>query len=290
MEICKPIFILCVHRSGSTLLKNIIDKNSKVVMAVDEMAISVPYRKTFKDIYNGYNLKNNNEVEKFCDHLFSGKINGTFWKKLSDSGLQKNTICEAIKMSQRGIKDVISIILYNIQILSNKKRVGVKYPLHFSKINLLKEWFPDSKIIFLIRDIRAIIASKINDEATKNRKLRFGLFGFVVHYFTIFFFIFDYIWFHNTIIKKKKYSYLLKYEDLCQSPANIIKEICFFSEIPFEIEMLKAYGKPSSHNGKIFIGFDLNRICAWKNKLKKNDRKIIELLCKKQLLHFGYKV
>jgi hypothetical protein len=171
-----------------------------------------------------------------------------------------------------------------------KKRVGAKYPVHVSRLKLLFQWFPDAKIIFLIRDARAIITSKLNDEKTRERKSKKKILTPFIHYITLLFFIVDYIWAVLIFKKYKKHPNLCKirYEDLVSAPERYVPQICAFCEIPFENSMSQAFGKPSSFSGKIAAGFDVNRIVQWKKNLSRFDFWLVTFLTFPGRFAFGY--
>lgn len=290
----RPIFILCIHRSGSTLLKNILNNNSFIAMATDEMHISVPVpsNQAFDKIYKKYDVDDPDQLTALVDEIFSGKIKGTFWKDYSGLGIDKQDILNEIKESDKSIQSIISILLDQYRKMESKDRVGAKYPLHPSRIAMLMEWFPDAKIIFLTRDIRAIIASKLNDEATKRRKKSFGLFSWLVHYSTIFFFAMDFNWYSKIIEKHhdKEYSYAIKYEDIGLDSEKEIRKLSDFLEVPYEEKMLSACGKPSSHGGETKYGFDKSKIEKWRVVLNKFDKFFIRVFCSNSMRRIGYKI
>ncbi len=274
----RPIFIIAMHRTGSTLLKNILDNNSQVSMATDEMHIVAPFGKRFYDQFTGFgSLENDKKLEEFVDFIFEGKIYGTFWKEYRELGITREQLFEKIKDTDRSLKSIVTVLLDEYRKLTNKQRVGVKYPLHFSKVFLLKEWYPDAKFVLLHRNIRAVCASKVNDEATKRRKKRFG---FVAHYITLFAFIFEYIWLARYYKRNKNVFYKINYEDIVLDTEKELKDLCSYCEIPYELSMLQACGKASSHTGEIAVGVDKSRIESWKNKLTSFDRWLIEFFTK----------
>jgi len=274
----KPVFIIAMHRTGSTLLKNILDNNSKICIATDEMHISAPFGKRFYNHYSNFgSLKDDSKLKEFIKLIFEGNIYGTFWKEYRELGISQETIFQNAKITDRSLEAIVTILLNEYRILQGKDRVGVKYPLHFSKVILLKKWYPDAHFILLHRDIRAVCASKVNDEATKRRKKRFG---FIAHYITLFAFIFEYMWMVNFYKKNINMFYKVDYEDIVLDAENELRSLCDFCEIPFESKMLEACGKPSSHTGEIKIGVDRSRVDSWKKKLSSFDIWLIEFFTK----------
>jgi len=121
---------------------------------------------------------------------------------------------------------------------SNVKMAGVKYPVHIRKISNLLKYFPDAKIIFLTRNPKAIIASKINDPATKKRKEQSKIKAWFIHYFTLLYFCFEYNLSIKIFFRNKENLYLVTYEDLVLHKEKTVQQICEFLGIGFEKEML----------------------------------------------------
>lgn len=290
-QLDKPIFIISLHRTGSTLLKNVLNLNSNVAMATDEMDWSDPWYKVFEDYFKAFGgLEDPENLKNLVNFIYSCKIKGTFWKEYRDLGISKEKIFKSIAESDRSLQSIITVLLDEYRKKEKKKRVGVKYPVHYSRVKILFEWYPDAKIIFLVRDARAVCASKLNDEATKRRKSKLTVFSPFIHYLTLIFFIIDYIWSGMYYIKhlRKKPLYKVKYEDLVSDAENYVREICKFCEIPFERQMMTAHGKPSSHNGLIRHGFSKQRAERWKKRLSWFDKRLITVLTKRAMKVLGY--
>ena len=289
----KPIFIICLHRSGSTLLKNILGNNSDVAMVTDEMHISDPFFKTFDQQFRRFgDLNNDSNLIKLVNFIFSGNIRGSFWKDYRKLDISKENLFVNISKTNGSLKSIISVLLKLYLDRERKKRIGVKYPLHHSRIKLIKEWFPESKYIYLSRDIRAICCSQLNGKDTLRRKKKFRQFGFIVHYFSLFYFLFDYIWFvrcYNTESSNNDVCHV-RFEDLITNPREKVKHICDFCEIEFEEKMLLSTGKSSSYTDKINnIGLDVSRLQKWKSELSKIDKFIIDIISKDYMRKIGYK-
>lgn len=290
-EIYKPIFIVGLHRTGSTLFKNMINRNSEVAMATDEMDFSDPWYRSFDKHFKRFgDLAVEQNRRKLIDFVFEGKIHGTFWKEYRELGISRETILKEFSQADYSLKSLITILLEAYRNKENKNRVGVKYPVHISRLKLLFQWFPDAKIIFLIRDARAIIASKLNDEKTRERKQSKKVIALFIHYFTLLFFIIDFIWATLIYRKYKDHPNFIKirYEDLVANPNQSVMQICDFCDIPFEPEMFHVFGKASSHTGEVTTGFDVKKISYWKNKLGTLDKILINFLAYPCMYALGY--
>ena len=287
----KPIFIVGLHRTGSTLFKNMMNLNSEVAMATDEMDFSDPWYKSFDRVAASVgDLSVAENRRMLIDIIYRGEIHGTFWKEYPGLDIPTEKIIANFDRSDHSQKSLITILLEAYREREGKKRVGVKYPVHISRLKLLYTWWPDAKVIFLIRDIRAIITSKVNDEKTRERKKQHRLLAPLIHYSALFFFLVDYVW--SALVFKKyksRYNFLkIRYEDFISKPEETVSEVCRFCEIPFEEGMLNAFGKASSITGEVKKGFDPKRISHWKTKLSTVDKWLVTGLMFPWMHTFGY--
>jgi len=287
----KPIFVVGLHRTGSTLLMNVLALNAEVAMATDEMDLFNPWHRTFSDHFKSFgDLRDDGTLSRLIDFIFKGTIAGSFWRDYRTLGMDRAKILRRTATSDRSLRSVVAILLDEYGIKVEKPRVGVKYPLHFSHIDTLYKWFPDAKVVFLVRDIRAVCASKVNDEKTRERKDRFKWAAPLVHYATLLFFVMEFIWSARVYIRfrNRENFYLLRYEDLVLNSEDYVARLCRFCDIPYDDGMTRTTGKPSSHSGETTSGFDQGRIEAWKERLHTFDKWFITRLSEKSMKVFGY--
>ena len=239
------IFIFSQHRTGSTLLKNILDANADVAMVFDEMNLFEPFRKnTFDRILKQKDLTG----DILVDLIKKKKIYGTFWKDFEKSKIdlkELRTVYDKLKGDK--LIPLIKFILERHRRLNNVSFSGVKYPAHLTKSSYFINSFTNSKNIFLTRNPLAIIASKINDPATKKRINKNVLFGFSVRYFTLLYICIEYIFYFYNFKKNKSALKLIFYEDIVLDKIGTISDICNYIGISFNDEMLEVTGKLSSH-------------------------------------------
>lgn len=244
MEI-NTIFIIGQHRTGSTWLKNVLNANSEVTMAFDEMNLFEPFR---KDTLNIFLDHQNITADQLSELILQGKIYGTFWQKFEQSGIALDDVKQQLKKKRKLTSvSVIQTILRLLRKKNNAKISGVKYPLHFRKVDYLLDHFPDSAVLFITRNPKAMISSKLNDEATKKRKETTVVHRLLVHYFTLIYFSIEYIFSVKMYLKNRDRLMLVTYENLVSNTRKTLEDICITCGIPFEEEMLLASGKSSSY-------------------------------------------
>jgi len=273
------LFIVSQHRTGSTLLKNILDKHSSVSMAFDEMNLFEPFRKNTLDrlLANG-----DTDAESFISLIKKKKIYGTFWTEFERSGISFTKLRKGLEPHHALTPgNVLMEILILLKKKNNAQISGVKYPLHVSKIDYLINNFPSSVILFLTRNPKAIIASKLNDPATKKRKNKSFLHRILIHYFTLIYFSLEYVISVNKYMKHKNRVVLLTYEQMVKNLRNETERICNILAIPFEENMLSATGKTSSYSGNQPEDVYVESLNKYNKVLNRFDSKLIDAITKK---------
>jgi hypothetical protein len=274
------VFIIAQHRTGSTLLKNILGAHSKVHFAFDEMNLFEPFRKDTLDRI--INHKSITPVH-LGELIKKQQIYGTFWQEFEKSGIKIDELVH--RLNQNVPFSITSVLDAVIQLLKEKNKVdmvGIKYPVHFSRIDFLVSNYPDSTIFFLTRNPSAIIASKLNDPATRRRKKKSLVHKFLIHYVTILYFALEFnrssILFHKNRERVK----LVIYDQLVSQKQDVIKELCKCIGIDFEEQMLLVTGKPSSHTNTTVNSISDERVQQYTSILSRFDKKFIGILTNRQ--------
>ena len=297
-----PIFIVGLPRSGSTLWAKILEKN-KNILRFREMFFLRPWGKDFRYFYRKKvgDLSIENNITKMIELIFSGEkiagINGTFWEdmgKINDNDL-KDKIHNKILNSDKSLENIFKIIIEETTKFKGYKRCFVKFPVYFSYIPKLLEWYPQCKVIHITRDPRAIAISKTNDPGGTQKLIKkysqINHISYFIKKIMIFFVIFQYIWdskVHNKCKKFQNYA-LFRYEDLLNNPEKTILELCEFSKIKFNKRMLYPdEGEESSLTGKKRKGFDKKAAFRWKNVISPLEKKIVTFFTKNSMKRFGY--
>lgn len=277
------LFIIAQHRTGSTLLKNILDAHEEVSMAFDEMNLYEHFRPNTLDRLLNKRQLSSKELTSLIENK---RIYGTFWKDFEKSGLDFEQLEDELStVDLRDALDVVEVILTLLRRKNNTSKSGVKYPVHFNGLSKLLNKFPESRIIFLTRHPAAIIVSKLNDPSTKKRKEASVFHRFVVHYFTILYFSVEYAMSVRKYRQHRDRLLLVRYEDLVKKKEETIRLICEYCNLDFNKNLLTAKGKGSSHKVSSDQGIHSKSLDLYKNILSKFDLGLISLITRK-----GYKV
>ena len=233
------IFIVGVGRSGTKFLMNVLNNHSEINISSETHFFSKLIHNGFIKVakkFEGFEYDRN--LKKLVEAMFNRSVFGTFWKH--PLSIEKERILDRFKQSKRTFKDFFSIIIEEDKLSKNKSIAGEKTPSHLYHIDNLIKWFPNAKILHIIRDPRFVLASEIHKDLKTDYPLKkesyfynLGLFFYVLIQ-----------WFLALRLDKKfekKYptQYLsIKYEDLLNDHERKVKYVCSFLNVKYEESML----------------------------------------------------
>lgn len=279
----KYIFIVGQHRTGSTLLKNILDAHQDVYMAKDELNMFEPFRRNTLDRY--INKDGKVHIGRLLSHIEFERVYGSFWQEQNEKSNALKVIKELYV--EEDLVEFDEFVIEFISAMANesgKPFYGIKYPVHLSNVKYLFKLFPLCSVLFITRDPIALVSSKLNDPATKKRKRNSGrVRAWLVHYSTLMYFVIEYIVSSIIYAVNSKRLILIRYEELVCDRNKLLDDVC--EQLGLDdcslYKMMDATGKESSYknngskNQNVFGGTDLER---YKKHMKWYDLSIVFVL------------
>lgn len=289
------IFIVGSFRSGTTLLRNILNRSSEIAICGETFYlgrfISAGKRHLFAEIGD---LKTDEGARKIVDYIY-GIEHLDFWRWIK-ANIDKQQFLKQFLATDRSDKALFDLVM---MCFANEKPIrGEKTPAHIHHVSTLIKWFPEAKIIHTLRDPRAIfvsekrkkmIQSNVTFRYTVLRKSEFLLELYISAHVLLTWL--QVVRLHHNYLKTYPYQYYLsKYEDLVSDPETRIKSICQFLEIDFTENMLEQNVINSSFStGEInSVGFNTVAINRWQNYISPIIEQWITLWTNKYLVEFNY--
>lgn len=300
-ELLPPIFLVGLPRTGSTLVSRMLSAHPDLVV-FGEMHFLTPWRRDFRYFLRRIgNLGSDGAIRDLVDGIFLnpppiGLRRGPyFWKQIrrqEAAGLKAALLARLLDSKQRSIGTIFRVLIEEATVCRGGRRAVVKFPVFPAYIKELREWWPDSKIIHLTRDPRAIAASKSNDPGGTarlvarypwlERPLRFSGRYFAVLQYCLASRV------HARFRGSADY-WLLQYESLVSNNESVIRDLCRFCGLRDDQAMLQPReGQASSITGLKSSGFDVSRVDAWRKILTPLDAAVIERVARTSMARFGY--
>ena len=218
----RPLFVLGVSRSGTTLLRVILDRSPGIAIPDESFFVPLLARRHRGQV----------DVERFLDDL--SRIS-----TLAAWGLAPAEVAPRLRGGMK-LREAIAAIYEAYAAKEGKPRWGDKTPMYMRHLPLLERLFPDAVYVHLIRDGRDAAASFLRmPEGTFTRTWAHpesaGAFAC--------------LW-RTEVAGGRELGrhvgparYLeIRYEELVASPEAVVRSVCDFAAIPFDTAMLEYAG------------------------------------------------
>ena len=273
----RPIFIISSPRSGSTLLRLVLNAHSKIAIPPPTLLFPYifPYSHTYGDL----------QVEKNLDVLIDDILElqkSKPWPIELDSAILKDAIEER---SFAGIYAALHRIWAEHH---DKPRWGEKTPPDIFFIGDILACFPDAQFIHIIRDGRDVAVDWMENLAWPK-----NIYSTAVNWK-------DFVGAAAPWRDKLDSDQLLEiyYESFVRDPQKITEEICSFLGEAFEPEMLQYYksdetakwSKSDSCHRFVSQPITDDYVGIFKDRLKIKDRQMLATLIGAELKDLGYPV
>lgn len=277
----QPIFIVGANRSGTTLLRLLLNAHSEIAIP-DE----INYFYGFDTLESSYE---NWETPSFPENSYSTFVDRFLEDNRSTvPDLDLEAVRAEILEGPPSLRRPYRILLERWAEHQGASRWGEKTPGNIYHSNILIDMFPDAKFIHLVRDPRAGVASMKRvsfflDDAPFNALYRRKI---MTH---------GRAWFFRSVPTSQRIE--LRYEDLVTASEDTLQKLCTFLEVAYEPSMLRfhvdaeAYmldEAASSYNEAATQPISEEKVDEWRSHLTDEEIAVVETVCRDHMEEFGY--
>lgn len=274
-----PIFIVGAPRSGTTLLQYMLKSHPEISLPTGESHFFIPFyqrRAEFGDLKVKENLKFLlTEIYNARSDFFDDDLHGIKF----DINILTDKL-HAINVST--VPDVISAIFQLNADAEGKKFWGEKTPYYILHLPIIKEMFPDARIVHIIRDGRDCAISMLE----RRWDLRIYNIYHAAYTWT------KYVKSGQDFGKINPDSYFeIHYEDILTSPQKSLKALCNFLDAKYNDSLVNF--KKSNETGKTPLlkrPLQIDNMQKWKNQMSKKQIQLFEAMAGSTLTENGYEV
>ncbi|HEX5229417.1 MAG TPA: sulfotransferase [Bryobacteraceae bacterium] len=262
--IAGPVFIVGCTRSGTTLLRRILNRHPSIAICPETHFQRLVYRrrKAFGDLTNLENRRRLVAEYVSC-------------RPMSRPVFATPEFAERLLRESTSYREMFISILAHYAEQTGKTRCGEKTPLHSAFLETLCEWFPDASILHLVRDPRACVASLQKVPFASGNVLMNARRWVRINQAAACF--------------RQRPGYLeVRYEELVTDPENAVRRICSFLNEDYSPSLLGAsrLEEPAEQGDRGELR--TNRVSAWKDELSPMEIAQIEWVTGPNLEHFGF--
>ena len=245
LDTLAPVFIIGGSRTGSEMLKTMLSASPQLDF-VDEIFLYCP-RWLHKDLASNIrqhvgSLTRPGARKKLIELLFSDIPYGWFWSN-ADQQLDRDMLENELAESDLSMRELLRAVMLVHANMRGKTGIGAKFPLHYSSVGKLLEWFPNCRLVHTTRNPKAVYASQAAKYLTHEQSTASRIFARFQQFVHI---NIQTTWtarIHNQLAKNENYR-LVRYEDTVLRPREQLIGLCEFLGVDFHEEMLrpKQYG------------------------------------------------
>lgn len=253
----RPIFIIGVGRSGTSMLQSMLNAHH---------AITFPPETHFIRTY----LQKNVTLQEIRTEL------------LNDENLIRLSLpLEKIIEKNHDLKGFYIDLLQEYMKKQGKYFVGDKDPKNIEHLRLIHSVFPQATIVHIYRDPRAVIASRLKAKWSEDKPFWQHILAYKVQ-----------LSYGRRTANELFGKYIeIKYEDLVENPEYELKRLCRELELQYDDNMVEFYksadevvqGEELLWKQNCFNPVMLQNINKWKNELSKDKIKLIEYVLKREM-------
>lgn len=272
-----PIFIVGMSRSGTKLMRAALAAHPRIAIAPGTHLLNywMPRHETAE-------LQDKLDFERF----WSGFVDCPQFRNLE---LDADTLHD--RLLANGVptfKTLFSTLLREYAQRCGKPRWGETTPVHHQCVENLLEWYPNARIIYMLRDPRAVVASLLDAPWTTS--------GLEFHAAR---------WRDSTrtLLRWESDERIcgVHYEALVIEPEPLLRKVCAFLEEPFDPALLTHseaslttrvnHEKWGRHHLSDALGpIRTDRLTKWQLRLTPDQVAIVEYLTRKGMLRYGYEL
>lgn len=269
-----PVFIVGVGRSGTTLVRAMLNAHSAFAIAPETHFLD-----NVAPRWQGRDLADPAVHAELMAQLRATKKLRRLARDRTGQALDR------VPPGPMALRDAMAEILAEHGRRQGKARWGEKTPRHFRFIARLFEWFPGARVVWMVRDPRAVVASRLRTRWASpyiHRNAR--------------------AWNQAARLASRwrvdARVHIVRYEDLVGAPGRIAAEICAFLDEPFEPAMVEApevarlatsqssYADEAGTSPAGAISRDA--VDRWRTHLRPYEVQAIEHLCGQGMRRLGY--
>jgi hypothetical protein len=269
------IFIVGMARSGTTLLSEILNTHSKIVVSPET------------HYFRKYWLSDKQASLKKRVMLSKKFLASDEFKQFGFSVEEKKEIeGEILEGLKSGQTEILTNVLTRYR-LSKKKTLWVeKTTAHLMFLPQITKLFPASQFVCLVRDPRDICLSlkkvPFNAHSTMSIARRWKRYS------------------KRSSLYRNEYKTIfleIKYEDLINNPEHELKKVCKFFSIDYQSKMLNRNNDPSTFDGKkefwklnAIKPIDKNNFDKWKREMRPGEIYFLQKYLSREMYRYKYDI
>lgn len=300
----EAIFIVGVSRSGTTLVRRILDSHSRVAIATENHYLGhlLPWEGARVYFRRVGDLHDDAAVRRLVDLIYSPEFQrrsrfrelSPYWRWLTRR-VRRDRVEAALLASDRSERGIFEAFLRLYAEATGKSVIGEKTPAHLAYVETLLDWFPGAQVVHMVRDPRAVYSSEIRRRRERAVTVPYRWLVRVPALMDAFVLLqVTWAWAvavgrHRVLRRRYPGHYrVVRFEDLVRQPEATLEALCGDLGVALEPRMLQQ--KVTSKGAKVGQpGFDAGAADRWRESVSPLAERAIRALLGRRLAEMGYR-
>ncbi len=299
----EAIFIVGVSRSGTTLMRNVLNRHSRIAIATENHYLGhlLPWEGGRQRLRRVGDLRDDAAVRRMVEMIYSDAFQrgsrlreaSPFWIWLARN-VPREDLEARLLAADRTERGIFTALLRTYAERRGKAIIGEKTPAHVAWADTLLEWYPGAQIVHMVRDPRAVFVSELRRR--NERPVTFPyrwlarvpvlMRGFIV---------LEVAWAwagavarHRSLSREHASSYrMVRFEDLVRAPEETVDRLCADLGVAREPRMLRQ--KVTSRGTRLGeAGFDADAADRWRTVIGPAEARWLGRLLGRRIEEMGY--
>jgi hypothetical protein len=278
----EAIFIVGVSRSGTTLMRRVLDSSSHIGIAAENHYLGhlLPWEGARNYFRTVGDLRDDDTVRRLVELIWSGDFQrrsrlrevSPYWRWLTRT-VRRADFEARLLASDRTERGTFEALLRTYADASGKQVMGEKTPAHVAYVDTLLEWFPDGRVVHMLRDPRAIYVSELRRRRERPESVPYRQ---LIHTPPLFatFVLHQVIWVwaravdrHRRLSRRYPGRYMaVRFEDMVREPRSTLDRLFAFLGVEMEPQVLQQRVVSKGANvGQ--PGFDADAAERWRESI-----------------------
>jgi omega-hydroxy-beta-dihydromenaquinone-9 sulfotransferase len=300
----EAIFIVGVSRSGTTLMRRILDKHSRIGIATENHYLGhlIAWEGARHYFRRVGDLREDDNMRALVELIYADGFQrrsrlrevSPYWRWLVGK-VPRADIEARLLACDRTERAVFEVFLRIYADRRGKAIMGEKTPAHLAYVGTLLEWFPDARVIHCMRDPRAVYVSEMRRRSEHAVTLPYR---WLVHLPLLMssFVLLQVTWAwaaavgrHRELERRYPGRYrMVRFEELVAAPEATLERLCAFLGVDLELRMLEQ--KVTSRGARVGeVGFDAAAADRWREKITHPACRALGWLLGRRIEEMGYR-
>jgi len=300
----EAIFVVGVSRSGTTLMRRVLNGHSRIAITTENHYLGhlLPWegaRAYFRRLGDPHD---DETIRRLVRFVYSGEFQrrsrlrtlSPYWgwlrRRVPRAELERRLL--ASDRTERGVFSVL------MRVFADRKRrpiMGEKTPAHLAWVDTLLAWYPDARVVHMIRDPRAVYVSEVRRRVANPTTVPYRWLVRAPSVLRAFVCLeVSWAWAiaadrHRRLALRYPGRYrAVRFEDLVREPQATLTALCAFLGVEVEPAMLdRTVTSKGAMQG--MAGFDAGAADRWEASLGAAPRRLIEGLLRGRMRMLGYR-